>query len=303
MKDLLNKSNREKNLFKSYYCAEQAEAKEYSNYQQVYQQKVLEREARNKQYRLLKNYQGCKKCGSLAVDAYDLHENNRLVCQPCRMKKEGGSSSPISFAEQQKRQQLESLKAQLEQKKQEAQQNYQAQKNYLELTATLAKSPQIQAFFTDLLTTYAQRFANSQNLDISHTPLVFEGLYWDKKTGHGFGEMGRCFRQTLFYPRHEKNIAIGLNRLYLLNKFDNNRYFPNYPQGDFSYLDISFVSMIKTCSHEIAHYIQLIKHGKSSCESDLKLNNGKYNAELAKEHKEFTGEIYGMVKNSGEYSE
>lgn len=61
--------------------------------------------------------------------------------------------------------------------------------------------------------------------------------------------------------------------------------------------------MINTCSHEIAHYIQLVKHGKSSCESDLMLDNGKYNSELAKEHKEFTEEIYRMIKNSGEYEE
>jgi len=27
-------------------------------------------------------------------------QENKLVCQPCLMKKEGGSSSPISFAEQ-----------------------------------------------------------------------------------------------------------------------------------------------------------------------------------------------------------
>ncbi|CAG8701349.1 13001_t:CDS:2, partial [Ambispora leptoticha] len=41
-------------------------------------------------------------CGSLAVDAYILYEDNRLVCQPCRMKKEGSASSPISFFEQNK---------------------------------------------------------------------------------------------------------------------------------------------------------------------------------------------------------
>jgi hypothetical protein len=61
--------------------------------------------------------------------------------------------------------------------------------------------------------------------------------------------------------------------------------------------------MIETCSHEIAHYIQLVKHGRSSCESDLVLNNGNYDGELAKEHKEFSGEIYGMTRNSGKYLE
>jgi len=36
------------------------------------------------------------------VDAYNLYENNQLVCQPCLMVKEGGASSPISFAGQSK---------------------------------------------------------------------------------------------------------------------------------------------------------------------------------------------------------
>jgi len=60
----------------------------------------VERQAHIQQYQLLKDYLGCPKCGSLAVDAYSLYSENRLVCQPCRMKKEGGSSSPISFLEQ-----------------------------------------------------------------------------------------------------------------------------------------------------------------------------------------------------------
>lgn len=42
----------------------------------------------------------------------------------------------------------------------------------------------------------------------------------------------------------------------------------------------------KAISHEIAHYIQLVKWGRSSCESDIILNNGNYSAELAKEHEE-----------------
>ena len=61
--------------------------------------------------------------------------------------------------------------------------------------------------------------------------------------------------------------------------------------------------MIETCSHELVHYIQLAKHGKSSCESDLKLENGNYDEELAKEHEEFSKEIYQLIKNSPEYSE
>ena len=89
-----------------------------------------------------------------------------------------------------------------------------------------------------------------------------------------------------------------------INKLGHGRYFATHPQQDsYFYLDISFSKMIKTCSHELAHYIQHVKHGKSSCKSDLKLNNGKYNFELAKEHKEFSKKIYGIIKNSGEYSE
>lgn len=61
--------------------------------------------------------------------------------------------------------------------------------------------------------------------------------------------------------------------------------------------------MLDTCSHELAHYIQYVKHDKSSCESDLKLENGKYDKKLAGEHKEFTQEIYQLIKNSAEYSE
>ena len=81
------------------YQTEQAKAKEYSDHQQVYQKKLREKKETIKQYQLLKNYLGCPKCGSKEVDAYELYENSRLVCQPCLMKKEGGSSSPISFTE------------------------------------------------------------------------------------------------------------------------------------------------------------------------------------------------------------
>lgn len=59
--------------------------------------------------------------------------------------------------------------------------------------------------------------------------------------------------------------------------------------------------MIATYCHELAHYIQFVKYGESSCESDLKLENGNYERELAKEHEEFTQEIFGMIKT--EYSE
>jgi hypothetical protein len=131
MKNFLRESNKEKHLFKSYYCAgckqrkpcgkltdwdsdwksyccpcyyqsEQAKAEKYSNYQQVYQIKEQERQAYIKQYQLLRNYLGCKQCGSKEIDAYELYENKRLVCWNCLVKKAGGASSPISFLEQQK---------------------------------------------------------------------------------------------------------------------------------------------------------------------------------------------------------
>ncbi|CAI2197442.1 19284_t:CDS:1, partial [Funneliformis geosporum] len=53
--------------------------------------------------------------------------------------------------------------------------------------------------------------------------------------------------------------------------------------GDYTYLEISFAKMLHTCSHELAHYLQLVKNKRSSCESDLKLNNGRYDLELASE--------------------
>jgi hypothetical protein len=64
--------------------------------------KQKEQLANNKQLQILKNYPGCQQCGSQEVDTYELYENSKLVCQPYLMKKEGGSSSPISFTEQQK---------------------------------------------------------------------------------------------------------------------------------------------------------------------------------------------------------
>lgn len=117
--------DKQKTLFKSYYCAgckqrkvcgklnpeyccscyyqmEQEKAEKYSDYQQVYQKKEQEQKEKFQQLQILKNYSGCPKCGSLAVDAYSLYEESQLICQPCRTKKEGGSSQPISFTEQQK---------------------------------------------------------------------------------------------------------------------------------------------------------------------------------------------------------
>jgi hypothetical protein len=180
---------------------------------------------------------------------------------------------------------------------------YELQKKHLISIDFLTKNPAIQAFFTDLLQNCAQKFADNQNLNISHRSLVFGGFYCEKNNKE-IGEMGRCLSYELIYPQHNKTITISLNRLYLLNKLGHDRYFATHPnQESYFYLDISFSKMLKTCSHELAHYFQHIKHGKSSCKSDLKLNNGKYNAELTKEHKEIRKEIYGMIKNSPEYLE
>ena len=76
----------------------------------------------------------------------------------------------------------------------------------------------------------------------------------------------------------------------MLNKLGYERYFatPHH------YLEIDFVNLLKTCSHELAHYIQFVKHNKSSCDSDL--GTDKYIIELAQEHKEFSREIFEMVK-------
>jgi hypothetical protein len=125
--------------------------------------------------------------------------------------------------------------------------------------APLSESPAIHSFFTDLLNTYAYQFAKSKKIDISHLPLKFESLYYDPKTGNGYGEMGHC-SQEVIYPTNQKEIDIGLNRLYLLNKLGSDKYFTSNPElGDYSYIDISFKKMIDTCSHELAHYIQLVK--------------------------------------------
>ena len=122
MKDLLKENNKQKHQFRSYYCLdckqlkpcrtisqeyccscayqiEREKAEEYSDYKLVYQRKEQERKDHIQQLQLLKSYLGCKKCGSKEVDAYSLYEENKLVCQPCRMKKEGGASGSVSFLE------------------------------------------------------------------------------------------------------------------------------------------------------------------------------------------------------------
>lgn len=85
-----------------YYQSKQARGKEYESYEKVFASRQKENQAKFQQLQLLKNYSGCKTCGSLEVDAYSLYQENKLICQPCLLKKEGGTSSPISFAEQSK---------------------------------------------------------------------------------------------------------------------------------------------------------------------------------------------------------
>lgn len=117
--------NKENNLFKSYYCStckqtkpcyilsqeyccacyyqiEQERSKEYSNYEKILTNKKREQKERFQQLQLLKNYQGCKQCGSKEIDAYFLYKNSKIICHPCRLAKEGGASGTISFSEQSK---------------------------------------------------------------------------------------------------------------------------------------------------------------------------------------------------------
>jgi len=85
-----------------YYQNQLEKAKEYDNYEKFLTNKQQEQKARFQQLELLKNYSACKTCGSKEVDAYTLYRENKLICQPCLLKKEGGASGPISFCEQQK---------------------------------------------------------------------------------------------------------------------------------------------------------------------------------------------------------
>ncbi|CAI2170663.1 13506_t:CDS:2 [Funneliformis geosporum] len=140
-------------------------------------------------------------------------------------------------------------KTQLQELKEQAQRQYLLQEINLVSTNDLVNNPKIQAFFSDLLRNYAEKFAKNKKIELSLLPLKFAGLYSEPNPGNGYGKMGHNPEQS----------------------------------GDYTYLEISFDKMIGTCSHELAHYLQLVKHGKSSCESDLKLNNGRYDKELASE--------------------
>ncbi|CAH1756011.1 24918_t:CDS:1 [Entrophospora sp. SA101] len=125
--------------------------------------------------------------------------------------------------------------------------------------------------------------------------LIFGGFYQKSLSdGENQGEMGNCG-----YDEQNKLVIIKLNQLYLLNKLGHKRYFAT-PER---YLMIDFSALTETISHELAHYIQFVKYGKSSCESSGKKDaNGEFLApELVKEHAQFTKEIKQMIVNSAEY--
>ena len=157
----------------------------------------------------------------------------------------------------------------------------------------LAKNPAIHKFFEDLILGYAYRFAKKQNLTNYCLPLSFGGFYQKTiQAGKNQGEMGNCGLE-------KEKVIISLNQVYLLNKLGHERYLAS-PE---SYLDISFAGLIETISHELAHYFQFSKYGKSSCESSgVKDINGEFvYPELVSEHTQFTREIKEMIVNSAEY--
>jgi len=79
---------------------------------------------------------------------------------------------------------IEKLQQKLQKLNTQAQQQYQLQNIHLVSISPLANSSKIQVFFTDLLRNYAEKFAKSKNLAISHLPLKFEGLYSEFKTSN-----------------------------------------------------------------------------------------------------------------------
>jgi hypothetical protein len=173
---------------------------------------------------------------------------------------------------------LREREQELQELREQRQQQYDLQQEHLISIGGLVNNPKIHAFFTDLLRNNAEKFANSKNLDVSPLPLKFEGFYSDR-VHEKMRDMGRCWRE-------QKTAKISLNRLYLLNKFGHDKYFTSNPHSsnDFTYSFIDFAEMFNTCSHELAHYFQFIKHNRSSCRSDLILKNGNYDERLAKEH-------------------
>lgn len=118
-------NNKEKHLFKSFYCSscqqtkpcyvlskefccncvyekERAKSKVFSSYQKLLKSKQRERKENYQQLELLRNYQGCKKCKSKEIDGYSLYKKNKLICWACLVKKGVEASSPINFTRQSK---------------------------------------------------------------------------------------------------------------------------------------------------------------------------------------------------------
>lgn len=85
-----------------YYWQEREKSQEYLSLEKILTDKQKEQEKRIQQLKLLREYSGCPQCGSKSVDAYELYENNKLVCQSCLVKETGQSSSPISFCQQER---------------------------------------------------------------------------------------------------------------------------------------------------------------------------------------------------------
>jgi hypothetical protein len=157
----------------------------------------------------------------------------------------------------------------------------------------LANNPIIQEFLDNLLRGYAYRFAEKHNLTADCLPLTFGGFYQKPiQCGKIHGEMGNCCLE-------KEQVSISLNYIFLFNKLDHERYLVD-PEN---YLGIKFTDLIHTCSHELAHYFQFSKYGRSSCESSgAKDNNGNFwYPELVAEHSQFTREIREMIINSEEY--
>jgi hypothetical protein len=148
-----------------------------------------------------------------------------------------------------------------------------------------------------LLNAFADRYAKSKQIDISYLPLLFGGFYQKaflpSENGENQGEMGHC-------ELINKEIAIiRLNQLYLLNKLGHERYFATPEQC----LNINFAALTETMAHEIAHYIQYVKYGKSNCESsgDQDKQGHFLYPNLVREHTQLTSEITEMMLDSAEY--
>src|SRR6185295_14630015 len=116
----------------------------------------------------------------------------------------------------------------------------------------------------DILGGYAYHLVEEQGLtEYCCLKLTFGGFYSQSQLDNQhFKELGQAALDL-----NKKEVIISFNRIFLFNKLGYERYLtsPN------TFLDISFANLTKTISHELAHYIQFIKYGESSCESDLKL--------------------------------